>query len=57
MEDLERITKAPVFKGLGTICAPKHAWRLGFKRTRDVNEAFMVKLAWKISTQPEKPCG
>lgn len=36
------------------LCTPKLARGLSIRRTRDINIAFIIKLAWNLCTQPNK---
>ena len=39
-----------------TICQPKLAGGLGFKRLEVMNEALLLKVAWNLITEPGKLC-
>ena len=39
-----------------TICQPKLASGLGFKRLDIINEALLLKVAWNLITEPGKFC-
>lgn len=38
-------------KALHSLCTPKEVGGLGFKSMRDMNETFITKLTWQISTK------
>lgn len=41
-------------KAWNSICTPKEAGGLGFRRARDTNIAFITKLVWQLNTREDK---
>lgn len=38
------------------VCSPKGEGGLGIPSLRETNEALLVKLAWRVLTQPDSLC-
>ncbi|KAL0014289.1 hypothetical protein SO802_001358 [Lithocarpus litseifolius] len=54
--NLERDGKFLAWKSWEKLCLPKGAGGLGFKKTKDINNALLAKLAWMIASNRESLC-